>query len=206
MVAARNFLVISTARLIGNHWHGDRWRSATFSGFLPRSGRAAACRRPEIARSKISDRVRHSLFAVVCRLRAQSSATWSQSCRARRQGAFRPYTGTHPSIRRTISTSRTKNPAAGPGVAVSAAGPRLRVQAIRPQDRGSGRMDPLEGRVRTTMLPGCGEGRARAPHPAADVQHMRNRTGPATKNGSIAIRATARRAEHRRRLPRQHNQ
>src|SRR5438552_1969476 len=46
-------------------------------------------------------------------------------------------------------------------------------------------MGPPEGRVRTTVLPGCGEGRARAPRPAADGQHMRNRAGRAAKTGSI---------------------
>src|SRR5829696_6408304 len=53
-------------------------------------------------------------------------------------------------------------------------------------------MGPPEGRVRTTVLPECGEGRARAPRFAASVQHMRNRAGSATKTGSIAIRATGR--------------
>src|SRR5215217_5571206 len=50
-------------------------------------------------------------------------------------------------------------------------------------------MGAPESRVRTAVLSECGEGRPRAPRFAASVQHMRNRAGPATKTGSIAIAA-----------------
>ena len=95
-----------------------------------------------------------------------------------------------PPLLRTIPIRRTKNPATEPGVAHAAARPRLRVQAIRPQDGRSGRMGPPEDRVRTAVLPGRGESRARAPRAAADIQHMRNRAGPATKAGPIAPQGT----------------
>jgi len=196
MIAARREIScrsISPARLAvnRNHRHGDRRCSAVSSGLLRVCKRAAAYCQPEIARSKTSDSLRHPVLDAACRLRAQYGTAWSRSGPARRQNASHPYCRTHPSILGAVSICCAKDPTAGSSAAVTAACARLRVQQARSQDRWSRWMGPPEDRVWAAVLPGCREGGARPPRPAADIKHMRSWAGSATKSGSTAICAAA---------------